>query len=78
VQVSVQDNYMQDKLNKIREKIASLKEQETKIILKLRQTYEKENSTHLIPNVTKTTWKKLEGQLHRTTIYRRKLKLLKK
>jgi len=69
---------MQEKLNKIREKIASLKEQETKIILKLRQTYEKENGTIKIPGVTKKTWKKLEGQVHRTTIYRRQKKLLKK
>ena len=69
---------MQDKLNKIREKIASLKEQETKIILKLRQTYEKENNTIKIPGVTKTTWKKKEGQLSRSQIYRRKIKLLKK
>jgi len=68
---------MQEKLKIIREKIASLKEQETKIILKLRQTYEKENGTIKIPGVTKRTWKKLEGQVHRTTLWRQ-AKLLKK
>lgn len=66
---------MQKELNQIRKQIAKLKKQEDKIIIKLRKQYEKENNTIKIPNVTKTTWKKKEGELHRTSIWRREKKL---
>lgn len=62
-------------LNQIRKQIANLRKQEDKIILKLRKSYAKEKDTIKIPGVTKTTWKKKEGELSRSQIYRRAKKL---
>ena len=53
--------------------------EENKIILKLIKQKAKEKDTYSLPGVTKTTWKyKKPGELHRSTIYRRKLKISKK
>lgn len=66
---------MKKKLTQIRKQIAKLRKEEDKIILLLRKTYEQEKGTIRIPNVEKATWKKLEGQVHRSTLYRRQKKL---
>lgn len=69
---------MKKKLEKIRKQIAKLKQEETKIILKLKREYQQVYDTVKIPGVTKTTWKKKEGELHRSTIWRREKKLTNK
>lgn len=68
---------MKKKLEQIRKQIAKLRKEEDKIILLLRKTYEQEKGTLYIPNIEKTTWKKLEGQVHRSTLWRRAKKLNK-
>lgn len=62
-------------LNQIRKQIANLRKQEDKIILKLRKSYAQEKDTVKLPGVTKTTWLKKPGELHRTTIWRRAKKI---
>lgn len=66
---------MKKQLEQIRKQIARLRKQEDKIILKLKASYAKENDTIKIPNVTKTTWKKKEGELSRSQLWRRAKKL---
>lgn len=66
---------MQEKLNKIRNQIKELKRKEAKIMLQLVKEKAKARDTLKIPGIAKTTWKKLEGQVNRSTLYRRAKKL---
>ena len=66
---------MQEKLNKIRNQIKELKRKEAQLMLQLVKEKAKVRDTLKIPGITKTTWKKLEGQVNRSTLYRRVEKL---
>ena len=66
---------MQEKLNKIRNQIKELKRKEAQLMLQLVKEKAKVRDTLKIPGITKTTWKKLEGQVNRSTLYRRVKKL---
>lgn len=66
---------MQDKLNKIRKQILVLRIKEAELMVTIMKEKAKVRDTLKIPGITKTTWKKLEGQVNRSTLYRRAKKL---
>lgn len=66
-----QIEYMEKKLQKIRKQIKELKAKEAEIMLQIVKEKAKIKDTIKIPGITKTTWKKLEGQVNRSTLYRR-------
>lgn len=68
---------MKEKLNKIRKQILALRIKEAELMIAITKDNAKLKGTIKMPGVEKTTWKKLDGQVNRSTLYRRAKKLQK-